>query len=189
MPIKELLDAKFSGFSIMDSMGFYEREQGLISLENINPSWLVFSDGFSQGGLRALQKRVFDLLSSSLLLLVSWPIMLLTALAIYLESGFKGPIFYRQLRVGENNVPFYVIKFRSMRVDAEKNGAQWAQQKDSRVTRVGEFIRKCRIDELPQIFNVFKGEMSFVGPRPERPEFIENFEKTIPYYSERHCTR
>jgi sugar transferase (PEP-CTERM system associated) len=186
MPIKELLDAKFSGFSIMDSMGFYEREQGLISLDNINPSWLVFSDGFSQGGLRALQKRIFDLISSSLLLAVSWPIMLLTALAIYLESGFKGPIFYRQMRVGEDNIPFYVIKFRSMRIDAEKNGAQWAQKKDNRVTRVGDFIRKCRIDELPQIFNVFKGEMSFVGPRPERPEFIETFEKTIPYYSERH---
>jgi sugar transferase (PEP-CTERM system associated) len=186
MPLKELLDAKLSGFSIMDSMGFYEREQGLISLDNINPSWLVFSDGFSQGGLRAFQKRIFDLVSSALLFLVSWPIMLITALAIYLESGFNGPILYRQIRVGENSEPFNVLKFRSMKIDAEKNGAQWAQKKDSRVTRVGVFIRKCRIDELPQIFNVFKGEMSFVGPRPERPEFVENFEKTIPYYAERH---
>jgi sugar transferase (PEP-CTERM system associated) len=186
MPLKELLDAKFAGFSIVDAMGFYEREQSLISLDNINPSWLVFSDGFSQGGLRVLQKRIFDLISSILLLLVAWPIMLLTALAIYLESGLKGPILYKQLRVGENSLPFYVIKFRSMYVDAEKNGVQWAAAKDSRVTRTGEFIRKCRIDELPQIYNVLKGEMSFVGPRPERPEFVENFEKTIPYYAERH---
>lgn len=186
MPLKELLDAKLSGFFIMDAMGFYEREQGLISLDNINPSWLVFSDGFSQGGLRAFQKRTFDLFSSSLLLLITWPIMLLTSLAIYLESGFKGPIFYRQLRVGENAKPFYVLKFRSMRVDAEKNGAQWAQKQDSRVTRIGGFIRKCRIDELPQIYNVFKGEMSFVGPRPERPEFVVTFEEKIPYYQERH---
>lgn len=186
MPLKELLDAKLSGFSIMDSMGFYEREQGLISLDNITPSWLVFSDGFSQGGLRAFQKRVFDLISSALLLLTTWPLMLLTALAIYLESGFKRPIFYRQLRVGENGVPFYVFKFRSMKIDAEKNGAQWAQEKDNRVTRVGALIRKCRVDELPQIYNVFKGEMSFVGPRPERPEFVESFEKKIAYYQERH---
>ncbi|SJM92470.1 Undecaprenyl-phosphate galactosephosphotransferase [Crenothrix polyspora] len=186
MPLKELLDAKLSGFAIMDSMGFYEREQGLVSLDNITPSWLVFSDGFSQGGLRAFQKRIFDLISSTLLLLVSWPIILLTALAIYLESGFKEPIFYRQLRVGENSLPFYVLKFRSMKVDAEKNGVQWAQKKDNRVTKVGAFIRKCRIDELPQIYNVFKGEMSFVGPRPERPEFVESFEQKIPYYQERH---
>ncbi|SJM89411.1 TIGR03013 family XrtA/PEP-CTERM system glycosyltransferase [Crenothrix polyspora] len=186
MPIKELLHAKLSGFPILDSMGFYEREQGLISLDNIYPSWLVFADGFSQGGLRAFQKRAFDLVSSALLLVVSWPIIVLTALAIYVESGFKGPVLYRQIRVGENGVPFYVLKFRSMKTDAEKNGAQWAQQKDDRVTKVGSFIRKCRIDELPQIYNVFKGEMSFVGPRPERPEFVENFEQKIAYYQERH---
>ncbi len=186
MPLKELMDAKLSGFPIMDSMGFYEREQGLISLDNIKPSWLIFSDGFSQGGLRSLQKRVFDLISSTLLLLVSWPIMLLTAVAIFLESGFKGPVLYRQMRVGEDSAPFYVLKFRSMKINAEKNGAQWAQNKDSRITRVGGFIRKTRIDELPQIYNVFKGEMSFVGPRPERPEFVESFEQKIPYYQERH---
>ena len=186
MPLKQLLDAKLSGFTIMDSMSFYEREQGLVSLDNITPSWLVFSDGFSQGGFRAFQKRIIDLLASSLLLFVSWPIMLITALAIYIESGFSGPIFYRQQRVGENNQLFNVLKFRSMRIDAEKDGAQWAQKKDNRVTKVGAFIRMCRIDELPQIFNVFKGEMSFVGPRPERPEFVNSFEKTIPYYAERH---
>jgi lipopolysaccharide/colanic/teichoic acid biosynthesis glycosyltransferase len=112
--------------------------------------------------------------------------MLLTMLVIFLESGFKGSIFYRQERVGEKNKRFEVLKFRSMKVDAESNGAQWAQKNDNRVTRVGKIIRKCRIDELPQIFNVLKGEMSFVGPRPERPEFVEGFNERIPYYCERH---
>lgn len=186
MPVDELLDCKMSGMTIMDMMVFYEREKGIISLENVYPSWLVFSDGFAQGGLRALEKRTFDLFASLMLLMVAWPIMLLTMLAIFLESGFKDPVFYRQLRVGENNKNFSVLKFRSMKTDAEKNGAQWAQQQDSRVTRVGGFIRKYRIDELPQIFNVLKGQMSFVGPRPERPEFVQGFDERIPYYRERH---
>ncbi|MGR9116224.1 MAG: sugar transferase, partial [Gammaproteobacteria bacterium] len=119
-------------------------------------------------------------------LLLTWPIMLITALAILMENGIKAPVFYRQVRVGENNKLFEVIKFRSMVVDAEKNGAQWAQERDNRITRVGAFIRKCRIDELPQIFNVLKGEMSFVGPRPERPEFVKGFAERIDYYAERH---
>ncbi|MGZ8164825.1 MAG: TIGR03013 family XrtA/PEP-CTERM system glycosyltransferase [Methylobacter sp.] len=186
MPLDELLDCKMSGMMIMDMMIFYEREQGIISLEDVYPSWLVFCDGFAQGGLRAMEKRTFDLIASLLLFIVAWPFMLLTTLAIFLESGFKGPIFYRQLRVGENNKNFSVIKFRSMRTDAEKNGIQWAQKRDSRVTRVGSIIRKYRIDELPQIFNVIKGQMSFVGPRPERPEFVQDFNKKIPYYTERH---
>ena len=186
MPSDDLLDCKMSGIEIMDLMTFYEREQGLIYLENLFPSWLVFSDGFAQSGLRSVGKRVFDILASLFLLLLTWPVMLLTALAIILESGIKAPIFYKQVRVGEKNENFNVIKFRSMGVDAEKNGAQWAQKKDSRVTRVGNFIRKCRIDELPQIFNVLNGQMSFVGPRPERPEFVEGFERRIPYYRERH---
>jgi sugar transferase (PEP-CTERM system associated) len=186
MPVDELLDCKMSGMAIMDMMAFYEREKRIISLEDVYPSWLVFSDGFAQGGLRALEKRTFDLFASLMLLMVAWPIMLLTMLAIFLESGFKDPVFYRQLRVGENNKNFSVLKFRSMKTDAEKNGAQWAQQQDSRVTRVGGFIRKYRIDELPQIFNVLKGQMSFVGPRPERPEFVQGFDERIPYYRERH---
>jgi lipopolysaccharide/colanic/teichoic acid biosynthesis glycosyltransferase len=119
-------------------------------------------------------------------LTVSWWVMLITTLAIYLESGFGAPVLYRQTRVGFRDTPFKVIKFRSMRVDAEKNGAQWASQTDDRVTKVGHIIRKFRIDELPQLFNVLKGEMSFVGPRPERPEFVEGFEQRIPYYKERH---
>lgn len=186
MPLDDLLDCKMSGMTILDMMAFYEREQGIISLEDVYPSWLVFSDGFAQGGFRAFEKRVFDILASLLLLSVSWPFMLLTALAIKLECGFKGPVFYRQVRVGNGNQNFDVLKFRSMRVDAEKNGAQWAKKQDNRITRVGGFIRKYRIDELPQIFNVLKGDMSFVGPRPERPEFVKGFNERIPYYSERH---
>jgi sugar transferase (PEP-CTERM system associated) len=186
MPSNDLLDCKMSGIHIMDLMTFYEREQGLIYLENLFPSWLVFSDGFAQSGLRSIGKRIYDILASTFLLLVTWPVMLLTTIAIVMESGVKAPIFYRQLRVGENNKNFNVIKFRSMVPDAEQNGAQWAAEEDSRITKVGSFIRMCRIDELPQIFNVLKGQMSFVGPRPERPEFVKGFEKRIPYYRERH---
>lgn len=186
LPLDELLDCRMSGLTIMNIMGFYEREQCIISLDNLHPSWLVFCSGFAQGDLRALEKRFFDVLASLLLLGVAWPVMLLTALAIVLESGFKGPVFYRQLRVGEKNQNFEVLKFRSMKTDAEKNGAQWAQKNDNRITRVGKIIRKCRVDELPQIFNVLKGDMSFVGPRPERPEFVQGFNERIPYYRERH---
>ena len=185
-PLDELLDCKMSGLTIMNIEEFYEREQGLISLENVNPSWLIFCDGFAQGDFRALEKRVFDVFASLILLSVTWPVMLLTALAIVLESGFKGPVLYRQVRVGEKNQNFEVLKFRSMKTDAEKDGAQWAQQNDNRITRVGRVIRKCRIDELPQIFNVLRGDMSFVGPRPERPEFVQGFNERIPYYRERH---
>ena len=185
-PLDELLDCKMSGLTIMNIEEFYEREQGLISLENVNPSWLIFCDGFAQGDFRALEKRVFDVFASLILLSVTWPFMLLAALAIVLESGLKGPVLYRQVRVGEKNQNFEVLKFRSMKTDAEKDGAQWAQQNDNRITRVGRVIRKCRIDELPQIFNVLRGDMSFVGPRPERPEFVQGFNERIPYYRERH---
>jgi sugar transferase (PEP-CTERM system associated) len=186
LPIDELLDCKMSGLTIVDIVEFYEREQGIISLDDVNSSWLISCDGFAQGDYRSIEKRFFDLFASFALLAVAWPIMLLTMLVIFLESGFKGSIFYRQERVGEKNKRFEVLKFRSMKVDAESNGAQWAQKNDNRVTRVGKIIRKCRIDELPQIFNVLKGEMSFVGPRPERPEFVEGFNERIPYYCERH---
>lgn len=186
LPFDELLDCKMSGLTIMNIVEFYEREQGIISLANVNPSWLIFCDGFAQGDLRGLKKRMVDLFASILLLSVAWPIMCLTALAIILESGFKDPILYRQVRVGEKNQHFKVLKFRSMKTDAEKNGAQWAQKNDDRITFVGRFIRAFRIDELPQILNVLRGDMSFVGPRPERPEFVEGFNERIPYYQERH---
>jgi sugar transferase (PEP-CTERM system associated) len=186
MPVDALLDCKMSGYMIMDIISFYEREQGIISLENVYTGWFVFCDGFAQGGLRALGKRLFDLVASALLFVVTWPVMLLTTLAILLESGIYQPVLYRQVRVGAGNKHFEVLKFRSMKMDAEKNGAQWAQPEDDRITRVGRFIRKVRIDELPQLFNVIKGTMSFVGPRPERPEFVQGFEQRIPFYRERH---
>ena len=129
-------------------------------------------------------KRTFDITASTLLLLATFPIMLATALLIYLED--RGPVFYRQIRVGKNWKLVNVLKFRSMRTDAEKNGAQWATTNDDRVTKIGRFIRKTRIDELPQMFNVLRGDMSFVGPRPERPEFVEQFSQSIPFYAERH---
>ncbi|MBD9357733.1 TIGR03013 family XrtA/PEP-CTERM system glycosyltransferase [Methylomonas albis] len=186
LPVEELLDIKMSGVQIMDLQTFYEREQRLVFLEALSPSWLMFSDGFVSGGLRPIVKRSFDIVASLLLLSVSWWLMIITTLAIYIESGFGAPVFYRQKRVGYRDIPFDVIKFRSMRIDAEKNGAQWASQTDDRVTRVGKVIRKYRIDELPQLLNVLKGDMSFVGPRPERPEFVKGFEENIPYYKERH---
>jgi len=186
MPLKDLLDCKALGVQTMDLLSFYEREQGLIYLDGLTLSWVLFSDGFDFSGLRSAIKRIVDIVASLGLLAVAWPFMLLTALAIMIESGVKAPILYRQIRVGEGNKHFGVMKFRSMRTDAEKNGAQWAQKDDNRITRVGRFIRKCRIDELPQIFNVLKGDMSFVGPRPERPEFVEGFEERIPFYAERH---
>ncbi|MCF6202804.1 MAG: TIGR03013 family PEP-CTERM/XrtA system glycosyltransferase [Methylococcaceae bacterium] len=186
MPVNELLDCKISGIKIIDLLSFYEREKACLDLENLKPSWMVFSDGFAQSGLRTILKRLVDISASFFLLVLALPVMLFTVLAIYLESGFRAPIIYRQTRVGENNKNFDVLKFRSMKTDAEAQGIQFAKVNDTRITKVGTFIRKARIDELPQIFNVFKGDMSFVGPRPERPIFVEEFEKNIPYYRERH---
>ena len=184
LPVDELLDCKMSGISVEELQTFFERHTGRIILKLLHPSWLIFSDGFAQGNFREIAKRLFDVSASSLLLLVAFPVMLATALAIYLED--RGPVFYKQVRVGKNWQLFQVIKFRSMRPDAEKAGAQFAQEDDDRITRVGRFIRKTRIDELPQLLNVLRGEMSFVGPRPERPEFVEQFSVSIPFYAERH---
>lgn len=189
IPMRELLDCKMRGVDVIDVLTFFERETGKVRLDQLHPSWLLFSDGFNQGGMRAFTKRAFDLVISSCLLLVTWPLMVLAALAIWVESGFKFgvPILFRQVRVGEGGRPFQVLKFRSMIVDAEKSGkAQWATKNDSRITRVGKLIRKIRVDELPQIFNVFRGDMSFVGPRPERPEFVVILSEKIAYYAERH---
>jgi len=185
-PLHDLLDCRMSGIDIVDVMTFFERETGKVRLDMLHPSWLVFSDGFEQGVARMFVKRAFDLGASLLLLALMWPVMLLTALCIMIESGPRAPILYRQVRVGEDGKPFQVLKFRSMRVDAEKSGAQWAQENDSRITRVGRVIRKLRIDEMPQVINVWRGDMSFVGPRPERPEFVIQLSENIPYYSERH---
>lgn len=186
-PMHDLLDCKMRGFDVVDIQSFFERETGKIRVDLLHPSWLVFSDGFHQSPMREYTKRGFDVIVSMLLLSVTWPFMLLTTIAIVLESGPKAPIFFRQVRVGEGGKPFQVLKFRSMKVDAEKDGrAVWATKNDSRVTKVGGFIRKVRIDELPQIFNVVRGDMSFVGPRPERPEFVVELSDKIPYYQERH---
>lgn len=189
IPMHELLECKMRGVDIIDVITFFERETGKIRLDQLHPSWLLFSDGFNQSVFRDFSKRSFDILASAFLLAITWPFMLIAALLIWIESGCKWgvPILFRQVRVGEGGRPFQVLKFRSMVVDAEKSGkAQWATKNDSRITKVGGFIRKVRIDELPQIYNVLRGDMSFVGPRPERPEFVVMLSEKIPYYSERH---
>ncbi|WP_163834582.1 TIGR03013 family XrtA/PEP-CTERM system glycosyltransferase [Spartinivicinus ruber] len=186
-PINELLDCKLSGIEVVDILTFFERETGKIELELLHPSWMVFSDGFSQSNLRTYSERLFDIVTSLALLCFAWPLMAFAVIGIWLEEGLKAPIFYRQHRVGLNGKVFDVLKFRSMRIDAEKSGkAQWATQNDPRITRTGRIIRKYRIDELPQILNVLKGDMGFVGPRPERPEFVANLKEKISYYDERH---
>lgn len=185
-PLDDLLDCKLSGVAVIDEQGFYEREAAKINVRALNPSWLVFSDGFGFSAGRDFTQRAFDIVASTLLILVSWPFMLLTVIAIKLEEGIRAPLIYSQERVGLNGRTFKVHKFRSMRVDAEKHGAVWAKKNDDRVTRVGKFIRNTRIDELPQIFNVFTGDMSFVGPRPERPQFVEQLNQKIPFFNERH---
>ena len=184
-PIKELLDCKLQGIKVTDAATFFERETCQIRVDSLQPSWLVFGGGFDQSFIRSFMKRAFDLICSSIILVATFPVMILTAALIYLED--RSPIFYQQERVGKDGHSFNVLKFRSMRNDAEKSGKpQWAAQNDPRVTRVGNFIRKTRIDELPQILNVFKGEMSFVGPRPERPYFVEQLIEVVPFYNVRH---
>ena len=188
LPVKELLDCKMSGYEVVDQLAFFERQSGKVMLEMLTPGWLVFSDGFRFGQIRSYSKRIFDIVVSLLVLGITWPVMLLVACAIKLDD--RGPVIYQQVRVGCNWRLISVLKFRSMRVDAEKGGeARWAAADDDRITRVGRIIRKLRIDELPQIFNVLKGEMSFVGPRPERPKFVDQFSENIPYYGERHCVK
>ncbi|MEG3177398.1 TIGR03013 family XrtA/PEP-CTERM system glycosyltransferase [Sphingomonas sp. RB3P16] len=189
MPLKDLLRIKTTGVHVNEISTFLERETGRIDLQSVNPSWLIFSDGFSSGRMfSSLFKRLFDITASLLLLTLTFPLILFTALAIKLES--KGPAFYRQRRVGLYNVGFDCVKLRSMRIDAEVAGkAVWAEKNDPRITRVGRIIRKLRIDELPQTWSVLKGEMSFVGPRPERPQFVEDLEQQLPYYAERHMVK
>lgn len=189
LPLNDLLRIKTTGVEVHDFSSFLERETGRVDLDSLNPSWLIFSDGFSAGRrLSSWGKRLFDIAASLLLLLLTWPLILLTAIAVKLES--RGPAFYRQRRVGLYGETFEVIKLRSMRTDAEVGGkAVWAQKDDPRVTRIGAFIRKVRIDELPQTWSVLKGEMSFVGPRPERPQFVADLETRLPYYAERHVVK
>lgn len=188
-PVHELLECRVRGVEVTDIVDFLERETGKVRLEVLNPSWIIFSPGFIRTGWRRITERSFDVCASLAVLAVAWPFMLFTVIAIKIEDGLLAPTLYRQLRVGLEGRHFSVLKFRSMRVDAESSGAQWAITRDSRVTRVGAFIRKLRFDELPQLINVLKGDMSFVGPRPERPEFVAMFEERIPYYRERHFVK
>jgi len=190
LPMEELLECKQRGIFVTDLATFFERESGKVKLSLAEPSWLVFSTGFDASPLRRLSKRTFDFLAASVVLLLSWPFMLLVALAIRIESSKGQPILYRQERVGERGRVFQLIKFRSMRTDAEKDGvARWASKSDDRVTRVGRVIRRMRLDELPQLWNVLRGDMSVIGPRPERPQFVSDLAGKIRYYNLRHCVK
>jgi len=187
LPVDEILDCKMSGTMVLDLLSFFEKETSRIKLNVLHPSWIFFSDGFRLSPVAQGSKRILDLTAGLLIFLLAWPLMLLVALAIMAESGRRSPVLFHQVRVGLNGRQFRVHKFRSMRTDAEADGvARWATKNDSRITRVGALIRKTRLDELPQVFNVLRGEMSLVGPRPERPEFVEQLEKEIPFYAERH---
>lgn len=188
LPLRELLDCKLSGVNVLDLASYFERALGQIRLDSLRVGWLIFGEGFRQGWARTLVKRIFDIVSATILLLLALPVMIITALLIVLEDGF--PIFYRQERVGLNGRLFSVVKFRSMRKDAESDGKpRWATANDDRTTRVGRIIRKLRIDELPQLYSVLTGDMSLVGPRPERPYFVDQLTRDIPFYAVRHSVK
>ena len=188
LPLQDLLECKLQGIKITELPTAFEREYRQVSLESITPSWVMFEDGFRQGTVRSALKRTLDLVVSAAMLVVALPMMVLAGICIFVESG--GPIFYRQERVGQGGRVFSMYKLRSMRQDAEQDGTpRWASATDDRTTRVGRVIRKLRIDELPQILNVFKGDMSFIGPRPERPYFVDQLVKEIPYYWLRHTIK
>lgn len=189
-PVHELLECRLGGIDVIDIVSFLERETGKIRLDVLNPGWLIFAEGFRRNNLRVVSERIFDIVTALTLLTVAAPVIALTALAIIIEDGWRAGVLYRQIRVGFEGREFAVLKLRSMRVDAEKDGeARWSEAGDRRVTRVGRIIRKVRIDELPQLINVLVGEMSFVGPRPERPEFVAKLSERIPYYRERHSVK
>lgn len=187
-PLDALIRCKLAGIDVVNAVSFYERELNQVKLDILQPSWIVFSDGFSVSKSRDFAKRLFDLSISLFLAVILIPAMAFAALMVFLETG--RPILYSQIRTGKNGQPFKIYKIRSMRQDAEKAGkAVWAKANDSRITRVGAFIRNTRLDEIPQLWNVIKGDMSFVGPRPERPEFVETLKEEIPYYSYRHTVK
>ncbi|GAB4466252.1 MAG: TIGR03013 family PEP-CTERM/XrtA system glycosyltransferase [Burkholderiaceae bacterium] len=188
LPLRELLECRINGIPVTDLAGFYERVRGEVPIDSLKASWLIYGQGFAQDGLRTVIKRTFDIVASTLLLILASPVMLLATLAIYLESG--RPIIYRQERVGRGGRTFMCLKFRSMRTDAEKDGvARWATAGDARITRVGRIMRKTRIDELPQLINVLRGDMSLVGPRPERPCFVNKLKEQIRFYDVRHSVK
>jgi sugar transferase (PEP-CTERM system associated) len=188
LPVRPLLGCKARGITIIDFLSFCEREIGRVDLDALQPSWLIFSDGYRMSWTARASKRAFDIVVSAAMLILTLPLLVLTALVIKLEDG--GPVFYSQERVGLFGRRFTLYKFRSMRVDAEGGGPpRWAAKEDTRVTRIGGVIRKVRIDELPQLINVLKGAMSFIGPRPERPYFVDQLSRHIPFYGERHAVK
>lgn len=190
LPMSDLVECRLHGIEVLNLDQFYERELGKTALELLLPSWCVFTRAFDMSAVRRTTKRAFDVLAAATLLLATWPLMLGVAAAVLLESRGRGPVLYRQERVGRNGATFRLVKFRSMRTDAERDGiARFASADDDRVTRVGRVIRKFRLDELPQLWNVLRGEMSVVGPRPERPEFVQGFGLRVPHYGLRHCVR
>lgn len=187
VPTDQLIECRLAGIEVIELLTFFEREAGFLPINLVRPSWFIYADGFQSGKAWDAVKRAVDLVVSGLLLIIGLPVMLLSGLAILIESGPGLPIFYRQERVGFGGKPINILKFRSMRIDAEAAGeAVWARKHDDRVTKVGRIIRALRIDEFPQILNVFKGDMSLVGPRPERPSFVTTLSEKIPYYMERH---
>jgi sugar transferase (PEP-CTERM system associated) len=189
LPVSALFDCRLRGIEVTDLLDFMERERGQIVVDLMYPSWVIYSNGFhSQNYFRESVDYLLNITIASFVMFFAWPIMLLTAIIIYIDDGFRtgASVFYKQKRVGKDGKLFNILKFRSMRPDAEKDGAKWATKNDNRVTSIGNFIRKYRIDELPQLLNVIKGEMSFIGPRPERPEFVQQLVKEVPYYNQRH---
>jgi len=189
LPVEVLFEARLRGIEVTELLDFMERETGQIVVNLMYPSWVIYSNGFqSQNYLRDALDYSLNAFVAFLIFFFVWPIMLFTSIFIYLDDGRRTgtSVFYKQERVGLNGKLFKIIKFRSMRPDAEKDGAKWASKNDDRVTRIGHFIRKYRIDELPQLLNVFRGEMSFIGPRPERPQFVEQLVREVPYYNQRH---
>jgi len=188
LPLRQLLDARLSGVRVMDLAAFYERERGILKIDNLRASWLIFGQGFDHGVTRDVIKRTFDVFVSLLLLVLTLPLIVIAMLLIALESGW--PVLYRQERVGQGGKPFTIYKLRTMRHDAEGDGQpRWASPDDGRITRVGRLLRVTRIDELPQLFNVLRGDMSFVGPRPERPFFVRRLTGEIPFYDLRHSVK
>lgn len=185
--IAELLECKLAGIRVVDLLGFLERETGRVKVDMLSPSWLIFSEGFQKIRSNQFGFRLLDVIASLVLFVIAAPVMAIIALVIFLADG--SPVLYRQRRVGLVGQEFTLYKFRSMRKDAEKEGAVWATNEDERVTSVGRFLRKYRLDEIPQLINVLRSDMSFVGPRPERPEFVRELANKIPYYHERHCVK
>jgi sugar transferase (PEP-CTERM system associated) len=187
-PMMDILLCKFSGIQVIDAPSFYEQMTGKLLIENITPSWFIFSNGFRITTFVRICKRAFDILLAATGIIVAIPLLPLIVVMIMIDS--PGPVFFSQLRVGEREREFVLHKFRTMRADAEsETGAVWSQQDDPRITMIGRFLRKSRLDEIPQLFNVLKGDMSFIGPRPERPEFVTKLKEVIPYYSERHFVK